>query len=538
MDDERKIYVITGGPGVGKSTLIDLLREKGYTVVTESAREVIEEEQERGSAILPWENLEAFQEKVAERQIRKEDSVAVDEFFVDRGIIDNDAYARSGNVRIPESVKKFSKHRYKKVFFLEPLPDYVNDNQRKESKEDAAKLHKAIRRAYERYGYRIIDVPFMEPKKRVEFILKKVHEKGVKVFAQDFVDKYERHLSVAALLGGFIFDSLTLTRIDRLYDNMVVIVYILICALGIFLVNLYETGRLKAKIFRFYHRVFPIVIQFAFGGLFSAFTVFYSRSSDLSGSWPFLLVLVGLLVGNEFLKKYYRRFTLQLAILYFVIFSYFIFITPIILRKMGDIVFLASGVLSLVAIFSYLRFFKKYMPEVMKQSGLWAKTSIYTIFVVVNILYFYNYIPPIPLSLNDAGIYHDVFRNIDGDYVVESEKQPWYRGWFLGDVLHVEKNDTLFAFSSVYAPVDLSTKIVHRWQRWDEQLREWQTVSVVPFSVKGGRLEGYRGYSEKINPVPGKWRVSIETESKQVIGRKGFVIKEKTKDTEVLKRVL
>src|SRR5947209_13855687 len=97
-----KSYVITGGPSVGKTTVIQLLREKGYTVLPEAARMIIEEESTKGSEVLPWKNLARFQAEVARRQFRQEETNQFETRFLDRSLIDGYAYCMLGKVQVPE----------------------------------------------------------------------------------------------------------------------------------------------------------------------------------------------------------------------------------------------------------------------------------------------------------------------------------------------------------------------------------------------------------------------------------------------------
>ena len=62
-----KKYVITGGPGIGKTTVIEILSSRGYEIVPEAARIIIEEEQINDSDALPWKNLKKFQNLVAQK---------------------------------------------------------------------------------------------------------------------------------------------------------------------------------------------------------------------------------------------------------------------------------------------------------------------------------------------------------------------------------------------------------------------------------------------------------------------------------------
>ena len=70
----------------------------------------------------------------------------------------------------------------------------------------------------------------------------------------------------------------------------------------------------------------------------------------------------------------------------------------------------------------------------------------------------------------------------------------------------------------------MSVKVVHDWQYYDEGKEEWISSTKIPFSITGGRGNGYRVYSKKDNVFPGKWRVDVETERGQVIGRIRFDI--------------
>ena len=150
---------------------------------------------------------------------------------------------------------------------------------------------------------------------------------------------------------------------------------------------------------------------------------------------------------------------------------------------------------------------------------------ILTILVFMNGLYFLNIIPPIPLSLREAGVYHRVTR-AGQDYELSMEKESILQRLFFGKTIHVMKNSPVYIFTSVFSPADLNTEIVHVWQRYDENKKEWQTVNKLSFLLKGGRQEGYRGYSLSNNVVPGKWRVYVETKRGQVLGKISFTVKQ------------
>src|SRR3989344_5404360 len=157
-------------------------------------------------------------------------------------------------------------------------------------------------------------------------------------------EKYEHHLSSVAFLFGFLWDNIMLTRIDLLLDNIVLSSYIIIAGIAIVVLNAHNAGRLRhPRIETHAPFLLPLLMQFAFGGLFSGFFIFYSRSGALATSIPFLIFLAALLVGNEFFRKRYSRFVFHISVFFIALFSYAIFFIPVILGKMGPRVFLLSG---------------------------------------------------------------------------------------------------------------------------------------------------------------------------------------------------
>ncbi len=177
---EKQIYVITGGPGFGKTDLIDRLRKLGYLCSDEFAREIIEVQQKCGGEILPWKNGRLFQQEVLSKRIAFYDSVPAQSIaFADRGIPDQLAFARykgfSTSVVLSESVLTY---RYAPIVFVTPpWPEiYTNDAIRTESYEDAFLIHKSILDTYTELNYQIIHLPLVAVEQRSEFILQTIQK--------------------------------------------------------------------------------------------------------------------------------------------------------------------------------------------------------------------------------------------------------------------------------------------------------------------------------------------------------------------------
>ena len=349
-----------------------------------------------------------------------------------------------------------------------------------------------------------------------------------------FLEQNERKLSLFAFVFGFIWDNLTLTRVDRLFDNLVITGYLLVAFASICAINAHNVGKLPRGVIKRAAQFAGFLLPFAFGGLLSGFLIFYSRSGEVLTSLPFLLLLGVLFIGNEFFKRQYQRLIFQMAVFFVTLYSYAALIIPVLSGRIGGFVFVVSGLVSLFLLYLALRGVAVFAKEEVEKSRHTLYTIIAIIFVTFNFLYFNNMIPPIPLSLKAIGVYHSIERTRSGAYQLSYEKAPLYSfGKKTSAVFHRAPGEPIYVWSSVFAPTRLDTEVLHRWSYYDEATREWVSASVVGFPISGGRNEGYRGYSTKQGVFPGKWRVDVETLRGQVIGRFTFVVEDAGKTPEL-----
>jgi hypothetical protein len=145
------------------------------------------------------------------------------------------------------------------------------------------------------------------------------------------------------------------------------------------------------------------------------------------------------------------------------------------------------------------------------------------VFAAVNGLYFLEVLPPLPLAMQQAGVFHSIKR-LGPVYYAMTESQHWSVYLGVPPQMHVEQGEPVYVFSAVFAPIKLSTTVVHRWQRYDDVKGKWATVQSVPYEITGGRGNGYRGYTKKTNPQPGLWRVDVDTVDGRLIGRIEFIV--------------
>lgn len=347
-------------------------------------------------------------------------------------------------------------------------------------------------------------------------------------------EHYEHKLMPLAMLVGVVVDFIAFRRIDLFFENVVLFIYLTIGALGITIVNLYEGGVIKGKILDRLRLWLPLLIQFSFGGLFSAFVVFYVKSASFVTSWPFLVILVGIVVGNEFARKKYVRLTFHMSIYFIALYSFSIFYVPIVIKRIDGFAFALSGLISIGLIILFIYALSKAIPKRIAEAKSALTISLTSIVLIINIFYITNIIPPIPLALKESGVFHNVERT-GNTYTVLAEEKHWYEYFTPHETIHIQQGDPVYVFSAVFAPTDMKSTVAHRWQYLDEFGR-WITTDVIPYPIIGGRDGGYRGYSYKTQTFPGKWRVDVETKNGQVIGRIRFNIVRSSKNPELTEK--
>lgn len=349
-------------------------------------------------------------------------------------------------------------------------------------------------------------------------------ESSIKTFThiRNWYARFERPISSLSLVGGFVFNALTLKRVDMYLENFWIIAHLLVVAVCIVWINMMEDKNEDEKNPSKVNFWLVNILQFFFGGLLSTFLVFYFRSSDLSNSWPFFLLLLSAFWANESLKKRYARLGFQISFLYLSLFAFAIFFVPVVVKAIGYRVFLLSGMASLFTIGIFLLILAAVAREKFSRSATIVFASIAGIFVAVNILYFTNIIPPIPLSLQNGGVYHSVMKNAAGNYVVQYEDTGWRPNVTLYPDFHLKASNPVYVYSAVFSPPSLNTTIVHEWQYDDPKTHAWRDCERIELPVVGGRDGGFRTYSMKTNMTPGRWRVTVATLKGEVIGRVRF----------------
>jgi len=341
---------------------------------------------------------------------------------------------------------------------------------------------------------------------------------------RNFAEKYERVMLPGTLILGLIVDVFTFRSISIKSAFILLALHAISVGFMIAFINIFDLKPRENRkgILRYLRIAGPFLIQFDFGALLSATLIFYWFSGSIAVSWPFIIIVAVLMASNDVLRHHFTKPAVQLSVYFFVLFSLFSITLPFIFNSISVWLFILSSVLSSLFIAIYAQVLAKYVPEV--KSRLPVITSvIMTIILVLNTFYFLNFIPPVPLSLREVGVYHNVERT-GGDYKVLTEKESFINKILPGRVILIMPGERVYFYTSIFAPADLNTEITHNWQFYNTETKKWEDRNQLSFTVTGGRQEGYRGFSYKTNTEAGAWRVSVETKRGQVLGQINFKI--------------
>ncbi len=170
----KKRIVITGGPGTGKTLIINSLKKKGFYCFDEVSREIILQQNIKKGDATPWNNILEFSKMLLFKRKEQFKNITENLSFYDRGIPDIIAYLNykkinNLNFEINNLTKKL---RYDKVFFTPFWEDiYIKDNERIEDLKEAKNIGESIHNTYKNLNYHPIIVPKSSVNERTNFII-------------------------------------------------------------------------------------------------------------------------------------------------------------------------------------------------------------------------------------------------------------------------------------------------------------------------------------------------------------------------------
>jgi len=181
MNEEngRRFYVITGGPGSGKSTLIDALAARGLRTMPEAGRAIIRDQAAIGGSAGPWADRAAFAELMLGWEMRsyREAGRLEGPVVFDRGVPDVAGYLRLCGLPVPEHVKRAVEvFRYHTRVLIAPhWPEiFGQDAERKQSAEEAVATYDSLAQTYTEAGYELVELPKASVEERVRFVMSRI----------------------------------------------------------------------------------------------------------------------------------------------------------------------------------------------------------------------------------------------------------------------------------------------------------------------------------------------------------------------------
>ena len=173
MKRKNQKIVITGAPGSGKTSLIELLLHKGYICFPEVSREITMEARKKGVNQLFLHDPIAFSSQVIEkRRIHFVTASDSENVFFDRGMHDVIAYQNFLKSDYPNSFDEICKrYRYDCVFILPPWKKiFTTDDIRYESFDQAQSIHQHLINTYTYFSMTPKLVPFGSLEERFAYI--------------------------------------------------------------------------------------------------------------------------------------------------------------------------------------------------------------------------------------------------------------------------------------------------------------------------------------------------------------------------------
>ncbi len=334
-----------------------------------------------------------------------------------------------------------------------------------------------------------------------------------------------RHATTLLFIGGFIFDLVILPEAGHVATIWIGLLYLGVIAFSIacreWVISRNTASSSERKMYSF----FTFLIAYFSGSALSFVCVYALRSAIFAVSWPLFLVLFLCVLTNELVSSHHFRLTLDTGVFLVALFFFVVFNMPVLLKVQSDTTFIIStGIVIVVSLFFVycISFTSESANE--ESSRLYALACGIPMFI--GMLYFLNVIPPVPLTLSEAGVYHNVTRSQEGLFRGFKENDTRIFSTFRTPVYNLSQEDSgVYFFSAVGAPADLTAPISHVWDLYDGTNKKWVEKTRVEFTLAGGRENGYRAYSKKENVEEGLWRVSVKVDDKRIVGRVKFYIK-------------
>lgn len=171
-----RFIVVTGGPGSGKTTLIDALERAGYARSMEAGRGIIQDQMAVDGPALPWKDPQLYTELMLCWELRSYGLARARRgpVFFDRGMPDCLGYLRLMGIAAPAHLMRACRQfRYaRRVFIAPPWPAiFHQDGERKQDLAEAVRTYDAMVATYRELDYALVELPRLPVEERMAFVL-------------------------------------------------------------------------------------------------------------------------------------------------------------------------------------------------------------------------------------------------------------------------------------------------------------------------------------------------------------------------------
>ena len=335
-----------------------------------------------------------------------------------------------------------------------------------------------------------------------------------------FIHRNEKKLDLAFFVGGFIFDVAMIEAPDALSSILQQVFYLVVIAALIhfemlFRMHKWRPGKWIRKVWTWR----TLLLHFSLGNLLNLYSLYYIKSASFFSSLIFLFLMIGFILANELPMVKGAKVSAKVALYAICLFSFFSTIFPIIFGFVSWLPF-TFAVVATVLVFALQT---KLMLRTVTDRALLNKAMLAPGIAVMGVFvlfYTLGWIPPVPLSVREQGIYHQIEKR-DGKFLLSFEKS-WWKPWQTSDVdFKAEVGDKIYFYAQIYSPTRISDQVVIRWLQKNAK-GDWVSSDAIPLNIHGGRTEGFRGFAFKGNYTPGEWQVRVETSSGIEISRHYF----------------
>jgi predicted ATPase len=179
LKDHERFYVLTGGPGSGKTAVIEALHQAGYTRTVETGRGIIQDQVAIGGRALPWQDPAFFAELMLSWEMRSYHMAeqSTGPVFFDRGVVDIVGYLRLMGRPVPRHMEQAAaRFRYNRCVFIAPpwKEIFAQDRERKQDFDEALRTYEAMVAAYNECGYELTELPRVSVEERMRFVCQNI----------------------------------------------------------------------------------------------------------------------------------------------------------------------------------------------------------------------------------------------------------------------------------------------------------------------------------------------------------------------------